>query len=691
MKLKGLAASVAAATICPLLPKPAAAQMNMHLHRRRSSSPQLARLLPRVLAGAAGAVLFALAQAAPPPIPVRDFVRRGEFASPVLSPDGDHLIVSRRIQQDGKDVTVMVVYDLAHMRAVSTVRLPVFEVPAGYVWITDKRLAVTTAREFGSLEQPQLTGEVLAMDLDGGRQEYLYGYKQGMRRGGTVMVPDQGWGSINSVPLVPTGHFLLTENLWGLKEQNTLLYDVDSASAKRHLVTEIGKQDFDFLVGSDGRPRFAYGTDQDAEPAVFEYDDAKHGWTDLRGTQQSGFSPIALSPDDRDVYGRWARKQAPSALVRRQPDGKVTVLAEDAVGTIDLIEWGPRPSLPFAAGTSVGVPKLRYLDQGPDAKLHQLLSAQFPGSHVHFINYSRDGNKLLFSAASDRDPGAYYLFERATGKAFLLFAASPWIDPARMAERRPIHFTASDGLEIHGYLTMPTVAGDGKPALILLPHGGPHGVADDWFFDADAQFLASRGYAVLQINYRGSAGRGPDFKKAGYREWGGRIQRDLLDGVRWTIEQGRIDPDRVCAFGASFGAYASMMTAIRSPGLIKCVIGYAGVYDLPLMYREDQVIESKMLFNYLVKVVGEDPKELADNSPARLAGQLTMPVLLVHGASDLRVPPVQATTMREALTKSGRPPEWLLVDGEGHGFYSEKNRQAFYEKLEAFLAKHLAK
>lgn len=639
------------------------------------------------LASCAGATVHA----APPQVPIRAFVLRPQFSNPSLSPDGAHLVVTRLIQQDGRDVKVMVVYDLAQMKVLSTVRLPVFDEPENYYWVTPQRLTVEIAHETGSLDAPQLTGEILAMDLDGSHQEYLYGYKEVTRRGGRVMTPDKGWAWVNSIG--SGGHLLLTENLWGVKENNSQLYDVDSSAAHRRLVAEIAMKDFDFLVQCDGKPRFAFGTDKDAEPAVFEYDDDRREWRDLRGTARGDMAPLAMSPDNRDVFARVSTKRGPSSLVKLgMASGERTTLAEDPVGTIDAIEYGPFPETPFAAGTSVGRPKLTYFDaQRPEARLHQLLSAQFPESYVHFINFSRDGGKLLFSVASDRDPGAFYLFDRVTNKAMLLFPVSPWVDPSRMAERRPIRFTASDGLEIHGYLTLPPDTAGTKPPLVLLPHGGPHGVADAWGFDSDAQFLASRGYAVLQVNYRGSGGRGRGFQIAGYRLWGGRVQDDLIDGVRWLVAQGTVDATRMCAFGASFGAYAAMMTTIRSPGLFKCAVGYSGLYDLAQMYDEDRTVVNEKSFNYLVKVVGQDPIELANNSPTRLADKLTVPVLLAHGSKDTRTPPLQAKTMREALIKAGRPPEWMFVDGEGHGFYSEQSRTAFYEKLEAFLAKHLAK
>jgi dipeptidyl aminopeptidase/acylaminoacyl peptidase len=226
--------------------------------------------------------------------------------------------------------------------------------------------------------------------------------------------------------------------------------------------------------------------------------------------------------------------------------------------------------------------------------------------------------------------------------------------------------------------------------MVVMPHGGPHGYYDSWLFDVDAQFLASRGYAVLQVNFRGSEGRGVSFKEAGFREWGGKIQDDLIDGVKWAIEQGEVDGKRVCAYGASFGGYAALMLAAREPSMFRCAVGYAGVYDLNLLLTADDAITEKRTLNIIKRYVGDDKAELDRFSPAKLASRITAPVLLVHGGKDKQAPVEHAEAMRAALTAAGRPPEWLLAPNESHGFYDTKNRTEFYQRLEAFLAKNLA-
>jgi dipeptidyl aminopeptidase/acylaminoacyl peptidase len=236
---------------------------------------------------------------------------------------------------------------------------------------------------------------------------------------------------------------------------------------------------------------------------------------------------------------------------------------------------------------------------------------------------------------------------------------------------------------------MPRHAAGARLPMVLLPHGGPHDVADEWFFDPDAQFLASRGYAVLQVNFRGSNGRGLSFRHAGYRQWGGKIQDDLVDGVRWAIGQGEVDAKRICVYGASFGGYSALMLAAREPGMFRCAVGYAGVYDLNQMASTGEAKASKRLRATLARTIGTDKAELDRYSPAMQAERITIPVLLVHGGKDKRAPLAQAEAMRAALVKAGHPPEWLVAPNEGHGFYDTRNVTEFYQRLEAFLARHL--
>ena len=655
----------------------------------------------RCLAGArcalaslfAAAVLCAPAGAADTaPIPAATFASSPRVAHPRLSPDGRHLVVTQRVLIDGREVALLYVYRTADMAVQAQVRLPVFNAPADYWWVTNTRIVVAPGREYGSLDALARTGELMAMDLDGSHSEYLYGFNMATA-GRQVRMNDRGFARVIGVAQERDGRIFVAEYLWNdqVKVQQTQLYSINASGGARKLLAEVPVENAGFLVQRDGTPRYAYVQDEQSLFRVLRYDDASKSWVRLNTDPKDRLGPIAFTLDDSAIYAL-QNDGGPERLIRQAVSGgERKLLAADAAGDIDRVEWAARNSAPVAATSDVGVPQPRYIDPAtPEAQLHATLTAQFPGNYVSFTQFSDDGSKLLFEVHSDRDPGAYYLLDRQTNKAQHLFDVMPWIDAARMAERRPIQFKARDGLPLYGYLTLPPGGTAKNLPMVLLPHGGPHGIADRWFFDRDAQFLATRGYAVLQVNFRGSDGRGVAFAARGWRHWGDQMPDDLIDGVRWSIAQGVADPARICAYGGSYGAYAAMMSAIRAPELFKCVVGYAGVYDLPAMYDQELTTTQRQVRNYFVRVIGEDPAELARFSPARQADKLNVPVLLVHGEDDKRAEFRHAKAMRDALTKAGKPFEFVSAPDEGHGFTLRKNRVAFYEKLEAFLARNLA-
>jgi dipeptidyl aminopeptidase/acylaminoacyl peptidase len=575
---------------------------------------------------------------------------------------------------------------------VSLLRLPKYELAVGITWVSNTRLVVEKGKQFGSIDKPYSTGEIIATDFNGKNQDYLYGYdsvKYGTR--GDTRGTDEGWGAVDGLPAPTNGHFYMTTRSFRDNDYSTV-YDVDAGKNTRHLIGQIDVGDMDFMVGAKGKARYAYGRNDDWDYVV--YHNQANGWTKMASAKIGGsFIPIFFTPDQQRVYASYNAGGGPMELVEQDEDGgNRKLLASDDFSSIGNIEWTAFPFRPFATVPTTGLPKLSYIDPNlPLAKLHRALSQKFPG-YVHFVNFSEDGGQLLFSVSSDRDPGTYYLINTHTYKVTKLFTAEPWIDPAKMAERRPLHFTASDGLELEAILTIPKGGASLMDLpMVLLPHGGPIGVQDDWFYDRDAQFLASRGYLVLQVNYRGSAGRGEDFKEAGYLKWGTRIQQDLIDGVKWAIAQNYADPKRICVYGGSFGGYSAMMTTIRAPGMFKCAIGYAGIYDLAMMYKKGDVQENKSGRSYLNTVIGKNDAELAANSPDKLADKIDVPVLLVHGEDDKRAPFAQAKAMRAALDAAHKPYEWLSKPGEGHGFYDEKNTVEFYNLMQAFLEKHIGK
>lgn len=291
--------------------------------------------------------------------------------------------------------------------------------------------------------------------------------------------------------------------------------------------------------------------------------------------------------------------------------------------------------------------------------------------------------------SSDRSPGDYYLFDTRTRKADYFAAVRDWINPEEMSERRPIQLKARDGTQLWGYLTLPKGRDPRKLPLVVNPHGGPFYIRDRWGFDSDAQLLANRGYAVLQVNFRGSGGYGSDFVTAGKKAWATTMIADITDATRWTIAQGYADPSRVCIYGASYGGYAALMSAIVEPDLYRCVIGYAGVYDLQLLKKDSDLASTNSGKKFFAEAIAGTDQEMIGQSPINYLDQLRAPVLIVHGKDDARAPFSQAKALRSALESRKHRYQWLVRGDEGHGFWQVENIEAFYSTLIGFIDQNI--
>ncbi|WP_250625186.1 alpha/beta hydrolase family protein [Pinirhizobacter soli] len=618
-------------------------------------------------------------------IPVEDFTRRAMFSDPALSPDGKYIALA--MHDESGDQHALVIYHIDDMtNPASILRMPRYMLPEDITWVSNTRLVLSQAKEMGSIDKPYLTGEIIATDVDGKHQDYLFGWD--IANHSSTRGTDRGWGFIEGRPRQANNRFYMRAHMYQRDEASTL-YDVDSSNGARRTMADIGVGGMAFTLDDAGQVRYAFGGDENFESVVFRQDG--NGWTKLDHKVVGVlYEPLTMSADGKDLIALHSAKGGPTQLVRQDGDGQAKVLASDPFSSVGDVMWTPKPYQPIGAWTLTGIPKMIYVDPAnPYAKLHQALAAKFPGKMLQFVNFSDDGKQLLFSTSSDRDLGSYFLIELTTYKVRRLFDVAPWIDPAKMAERRPIRFKARDGEELEGYLTLPPGRNESKLPMVLMPHGGPDDIRDDWGFDSEAQFLANRGYLVLQVNFRGSSGRGRQFVYDGYRQWGGKMQQDLIDGVKWAIGENYADPARVCVFGASFGGYSALMAPIRAPGMFKCAVGYAGVYDMHMRYEKGDSHGSKRDLSYLETTMGKDPAELAANSPVTLVSQLDVPVLLIHGEDDERAPYAGAKEMRAALDAAHKPYEWMSVPGEGHGFYKPANNVAMFNRLQAFLEKYI--
>jgi dipeptidyl aminopeptidase/acylaminoacyl peptidase len=306
------------------------------------------------------------------------------------------------------------------------------------------------------------------------------------------------------------------------------------------------------------------------------------------------------------------------------------------------------------------------------------------------VSHSRDRSRMLVHVGGSNDPGRYYVFDIGDSLMKPFAQANEKLRPTQLAATRYTRYTARDGLELPAYLTLPP----GRPAknlpLVIMPHGGPYDVRDEGTYDAELQFLANRGYAVLQPQYRGSGGYGRAFDAKGEGQWGRAMQDDLDDGMDWLAKQGTIDPQRVCIIGGSYGGYAAMWGAIRNPERYRCAASFAGVSDLKrqLRYSNKFFRSQRYKDDWRRTVQGEETFDLDTVSPLLNLERLKVPLLLVHGDDDQRVPYKQSRLMAEALAKAGKSHEFITLKGEGHGFSSDSYMQLWLDKLDAFLTRY---
>ncbi len=365
------------------------------------------------------------------------------------------------------------------------------------------------------------------------------------------------------------------------------------------------------------------------------------------------------------------------------------VIFAPEAGEIDNLIFSPDQRRLIGLGYNDDKQHVHWLEP-KYADIQRKMEHTFPDLSVAVASISDDETKVLLRTYSDRDLGAYYLLDTAKGTLGLVTGAGSKIDPKTMAPMIPIKFTARDGLEIHGYLTLPLSYAPGHPVpLIVHPHGGPFGIRDDWGFDPEVQFMANRGYAVIQINYRGSGGYGINFLRAGYREWGGKMQDDLTDGVKWAIAKGYADPARVAISGASYGGYATLAGLTYTPELYKCGVDYVGVSDIKELIRVKYGTAGDGISSFYKLQIGNDPAYLHDHSPVNYVENIRVPLLCAYGENDKRVEIFQWKELKAALDKYHKPYEFMIAKDEGHGFRHPADAIAFYSRVEAFLAKNL--
>ena len=467
-------------------------------------------------------------------------------------------------------------------------------------------------------------------------------------------------------------------------------------SGKRALVVRSPVRNAGFATDHQGVVRFAYGVDRSSDSKLFYRAGDGAEWTEINDERADGHAewPIGFSADDAIAYLEVEQAAGPDAIVAFEPaTGKRTQVFRDQDSDPTFVITTNNPArAPIGVGLMDGKPRTAFFTAATgEEKLYRSLEAAFAGSAVYVTSTTNDGTLALVRVTSDRNPGDFYLFDTVAKKASLALSRRDWIDPEQMSEKRPVAFAARDGMNLHGYVTFPKGAGDKHLPMVVLPHGGPFGIAEGWNFDNEAQMLASAGYAVLQVDFRGSGLHGRAYQQAGAREWGRKMQDDVTDATRWAIAQQIADPGRICIYGASYGGYAALMGIIKTPELYKCAINYVGVTNLEELF-DNRFWNSSVLDYSLPQRLGHpqnDRELLRANSPINLVEKINRPLFMAYGGLDRNVLPEQGLQLARALDRANKKYEWMYKPDEAHGYFSVENRVEFYSKMEVFLRQHL--
>ncbi|MBN1115837.1 MAG: S9 family peptidase [Bacteroidales bacterium] len=411
----------------------------------------------------------------------------------------------------------------------------------------------------------------------------------------------------------------------------------------------------------------------------------------LKTPWKDSFDPFFFTFDNKMLYAisNIGRDKKEVVVFDPKSQSEVKVLYKNSLVDVDIIRFSKKRRVLTSAEYYDDKKEIYFFDKKTE-ELYQKLAEIFPDKSISVNSASLDEDKFIVRTYSDKTRGKYYLFNTENEKIEKIAEVSPWIDEQQMADMKPIQYESRDGLTIHGYLTVPKGVQQKKLPTVILPHGGPW-LRDVWEFDPEVQFLANRGYAVLQMNFRGSTGYGKEFWFKSIKQWGKDMQNDVTDGVYWLINEGVADRDRIAIYGASFGGYVALAGAAFTPDLYACAVDYVGVSSM-FTFMETIPPYWEPLKPQYYAMVGdpvEDSALFAEISPLLHADNIKIPLFIAQGTNDPRVNKNESDQMVKALRDRGIEVEYMVKENEGHGFLNEENRLEFYRNMEQFLAKNL--
>ena len=658
-------------------------------------------------------------------IPIEKLVCYGQGTNQALSPSGDYYAAMVPLDQNVceiKDETdqeaekadrVLVVTDLKTMTPKVISGTTAGSAVTSFVWLNDKTLLVSRDSR-SNIDSASL----YTIDRDGTNTKLLIAAKSFKNKPG-YQVPS----FYASYPKFPN-KILITINRNSNWREFRDLYWLDINTRRTELVARVpsinNEAVTNWLLDWNGNAK-GFGTftiegpDMGVVRSFYKYNqDGSYKKIASCRHQDACFTPISFDIDNKTILGVGQAVKKDGSIINETDTNALWAMDYDTEQYVEMIYHDPDfdISSPLQGDNTLNL----WFDETGDGlfgfsyqadkpvdvyfdsyfqSVKKSLEAVFPGERISLSDWSQDLSKFLVNVRSDTNPGASYMFDINKGSLSLISDFAPWMKDYKLAKMEPFTYTARDGLKLHGYITLPPNYKKGtKIPFILHPHGGPN-ARDYWGYNPEVQFYASRGYGVIQPNYRGSTGHGRNEMILANHQMGKTMQTDKYDALIWANEQGYVDMDNVCISGASYGGYAAMQAATKNPNMFKCIITYVGTFDLTSMdLRGLMWSKAAMPMEYIEKgnpEIPEDYKNLYENSPIFHVENVDDPILIITGRRDAQVRFQETVDMVAQLDKFGKDYEYIIKGDEGHGFRSEVANLALYKDYEKFLAKYLIK
>lgn len=597
-------------------------------------------------------------------VPLRDFFKNPEQTGHQISPDGRYLSwlapYERRL-----NVYVRPIAGGETTRVTSETARDI----AGYFWKGDRILYV---KDFGGDEN----FHVVSVDMKGGDLKDLTPGEKVRAEIVDILYDDDD-------------HVIVSNN-----RRDPKVFDVfrlNARTGEEKLIAQNPGNITGWQTDHDGRLRMASTTDGVNTSLLYRDQEGDEFRTLLTTNFKEQVSPLFFTFDNKKVYvaSNRGRDKAAVFVLDPQTAKEGELIFEHPDVDVESLTYSRKRKVLTTVPYITWKTERKFLDRESEAMFRDVES-KLPGYEIQFVSTNRAEDKYVVATFSDKSRGKRYLYDKATKKLELLADVSPWLPEAQLADMKPIKYTTRDGLVINGYLTLPKGVAPKNLPVVVNPHGGPW-ARDVWRFNPEVQFLANRGYAVFQMNFRGSTGYGRKFWESSFKQWGKAMQDDVTDGVQWLVKEGVADPRRVAIYGGSYGGYTTLAGITFTPDLYAAAVDYVGVSNL-FTFMKTIPPYWKPYLDMLQEMVGDMEKDkelLASASPVMHVDRIKTPLFIAQGAKDPRVNKDESDQMVAALKKRGVEVEYMVKDNEGHGFRNEENRFEFYDAMEKFLSRHL--